>query len=413
MLLSINVVINADDSNAETASYFKTIELIKDYKYEQAKLDLQQQISNYPNGVTTASSYYWLGEIYLFEEKYSEAIQSFEQVYILSSNNPKAPSALYKIGIIYDRLGQEQKAQNYFRKVIKIYPSSPASELAKKQVIPTSNSPEDSATSKKSIKVTNDDFDKGLRAAQMGDFDTALLEWMPLALLGNIDAQYNLGVLYENGDGVTKDNKKALKWYTRAAEGGHYLAQFELGLMYENGDGITKDYKSAVNWYTKAALQGYAKAQYNLGIMYRNGEGVPESEKIAVKWFGKAAEQGLARAQYVLGLMYDSGSGVPENDKIAAMWYTRAAKQGHAGAQFNLGGMYEYGEGVLTDFVKAYMWFNIAAYNGIESGVESKKLVTEKMTFDDISKAQDMSIICIETDYRDCEGDIFLKNALN
>ena len=38
--------------------------------------------------------------------------------------------------------------------------------------------------------------------------------------------------------------------------------------MYYNGDGVLKDYKQALKWFTKAAEQGYADAQYNLGIMY-------------------------------------------------------------------------------------------------------------------------------------------------
>ena len=49
------------------------------------------------------------------------------------------------------------------------------------------------------------DFDKGLEAAQSGDFATALKEWKPLALQGDARAQGNIGVMYENGDGVPKD----------------------------------------------------------------------------------------------------------------------------------------------------------------------------------------------------------------
>ena len=51
------------------------------------------------------------------------------------------------------------------------------------------------------------DFEKGLAAAQSGDFATALREWTPLAEQGDPDAQYNLGVMYRNGNGVPQDYK--------------------------------------------------------------------------------------------------------------------------------------------------------------------------------------------------------------
>jgi TPR repeat protein len=56
------------------------------------------------------------------------------------------------------------------------------------------------------------DFAKGFDAAQKGDFVTALKEWKPLAEKGDAGAQYNLGIMYDNGQGVTQDYKAAVKW---------------------------------------------------------------------------------------------------------------------------------------------------------------------------------------------------------
>ena len=64
------------------------------------------------------------------------------------------------------------------------------------------------------------DFNKGLEAAQSGDFKTALAEWTPLAEQGGSDAQYNLGIMYDSGRGVPENDKTAVKWYTKAAEQG-------------------------------------------------------------------------------------------------------------------------------------------------------------------------------------------------
>ena len=61
--------------------------------------------------------------------------------------------------------------------------------------------------------------------------------------------------------------------------------------MYKYGNGVTKDYKKAVDWYTKSAEQGYASGQWNLGVMYQNGDGVTMDKSKAVEWYTKAAEQ--------------------------------------------------------------------------------------------------------------------------
>ena len=82
------------------------------------------------------------------------------------------------------------------------------------------------------------DFNKGLTAAQSGDFATALKEWKPLAEEGNAAAQNNLGLMYDNGWGVPQDYKESVYWYRLAVEQGYEVAQYNLGLMYEKGKGV-------------------------------------------------------------------------------------------------------------------------------------------------------------------------------
>jgi len=165
---------------------------------------------------------------------------------------------------------------------------------------------------------------------------------------------------------------------------------------------LSGDFKTALAEWTPLAEQGDAAAQIELGLMYENGQGVLENDKTAVKWYTKAANQGSLSGQYNLGFMYSKGKGVPENDKTAVKWYTKAAEQGYFSAQGALGLMYEYGDGVLTDNRRAYMWYNLASYNGSKVGGKSKNELAEKMTPADISKAQDMSSLCLESNYTDC-----------
>ena len=135
-------------------------------------------------------------------------------------------------------------------------------------------------------------FQKGLDAYEKGDYATALKEWTPLAEGGDAVAQYNLGLMYRNGQGVPQDDKTAVKWYTLSAEQGDAFAQVNLGIMYDLGQGVPQDDKTAVKWYTLAAEQGDSDAQVNLGFMYAYGEGVIEDIVYAHMWANISASNG-------------------------------------------------------------------------------------------------------------------------
>jgi TPR repeat protein len=112
-------------------------------------------------------------------------------------------------------------------------------------------------------------------------------------------------------------------------------AQFNLGLMRDKGQGVSRDHVQALKWYPKAAVQGHAGAQNNVAASYHKGEGVPQSYTEAVKWYTKAAERGFAQAQNILGAMYHKGQGVPQNYVLAHKWFNLAAMQGNAEAYTN------------------------------------------------------------------------------
>ena len=107
------------------------------------------------------------------------------------------------------------------------------------------------------------DYQVGLDAYNRGDFATALREWTLAAEQGNADAQYNLGLMYDNGRGVPQDYATAAKWYTLAAEQGFALAQNNLGFMYGNGVGVPQDYVYAHMWFNIAASSGHKGASGN------------------------------------------------------------------------------------------------------------------------------------------------------
>lgn len=115
-----------------------------------------------------------------------------------------------------------------------------------------------------------------------------------LADQGDARAQYNLGVMYAKGRGVTKDWAEAMKWYRRAADLGYAEAQHYLGFMYSLGLGVTQDSAEAAKWYRKAADQGHTTAQSNLGHMYEKGEGMQQDNVQAHMWYNLVAIRALA-----------------------------------------------------------------------------------------------------------------------
>ena len=207
------------------------------------------------------------------------------------------------------------------------------------------------------------------------DMASAVYWYRKSAELGYAKAQYNLGMCYYYGQGVSKDISKALKWWRRAAEQGLVDAQYNLAThisYYGDGDDVDKSIKEAVNWYRKAAEQGHIGAQCSLGECYEDGCGVSKDVSEAVKLYRKAAEQGEAWAQNRLGEIYYYGKGVSKDYYEAVKWYRKAAEQGEYWAQYGLGECYENGLGVGKDINEAVKWYRKAAEQGI--GIAKKRL---------------------------------------
>jgi hypothetical protein len=131
------------------------------------------------------------------------------------------------------------------------------------------------------------------------------------------------------------DYTVALRLFRLFADRGSASAQYDLGIMYENGQGVQQNYPAAARWYGLAAAQGRADAQNNLGRMYNEGKGVPQDYRTAVMWYRLAAVQGHSDAQYNLGSMYESGDGVPQDYILAYMWYSLSAALGDKDALSN------------------------------------------------------------------------------
>ncbi|MEN6585899.1 MAG: tetratricopeptide repeat protein [Sulfuricella sp.] len=102
--------------------------------------------------------------------------------------------------------------------------------------------------------VPNDiekEFDRGAAAHRMRDYQTAYKIWLSLAERGQVDAQYNIARMLQDGDGAPKNPSEAAKWFRKAAEHGDKESQYYLGLMYLRGEGVAADETKAHEWFVK------------------------------------------------------------------------------------------------------------------------------------------------------------------
>ena len=159
-------------------------------------------------------------------------------------------------------------------------------------------------------------------AIEHGDYTTAMRVLRPLAEQGLAAAQFNLGLLYANGQGVPKDDAQARQWYEKAAAQGHPEAQVNLGILLVYGRGVTQDYKIAAYWLRLSANQGNDLAQRKLGLMYERGDGVQQDYVRAYMWYSLGAAKGVeagARLRDAIAKQMDPDQ-IAEAQQLAREW---------------------------------------------------------------------------------------------
>lgn len=162
-----------------------------------------------------------------------------------------------------------------------------------------------------------------------------------------------------------------------AALAGQPMALFQLGLMYESGEGVAKDPVKAFGYFSQIADEHadtapkgveadiVAQSFLKIGEYYRHGlpeAGIPKNEAYSNKLVMHAASYfGDADAQYKVGELYLDDAELGDNPLQSARWLNLAARKGHAGAQAKLGSMLFNGEGIEADPVEGLMWLTVAS----------------------------------------------------
>ncbi len=185
---------------------------------------------------------------------------------------------------------------------------------------------------------------------------------MDAAYRGDAQAQYELGDLYYDGQGVEQSDAQALEWYRKSAAQGHYWGLFNVAKCYEFGRGVKQNLREALNYYERSSACGVPAGWHtDYARMYAD----------VMRGLGLAAEEEQdSYAQYILGDKYYNGHGVVQSYTCALGWYRKSAAQGNYWGLFNVAKCYEYGHGVACDLKQAVEWYRKASAIGAPPGEE-------------------------------------------
>lgn len=233
---------------------------------------------------------------------------------------------------------------------------------------------------------------------------------------GSGKAGYELGWMYEQGQGVAADPQKALSYYEKAAELGDLNAHLKVALFYQYGNGTEVDIPKAVyhynnlkkqaptenirlsvmdmlgkiyagiavmrqdpaeqfKWYSFAAAEGNKRAKIAVADAYRDGNGTQRNYLAALDIYKEIA--GGYEDTYAMnniGYIYANGFGVDQDYEEAFKWYLQSAEKGNPEAAWQVGNAYYYGQGIEKDQIQAKKWFDrssVLQRKGFSYGNES------------------------------------------
>lgn len=173
----------------------------------------------------------------------------------------------------------------------------------------------------------------GLQNANSENYEEAFTCFLAAAELGYTKAQFNTGVCYEKGRGISQDIEKAMHYYAQAATKGHAQAQYRYAklLLTSRGQLCEDELKIATKLLEEASAAGLTKAQLCLASVYSRK---PEEDgNKSVLYLQMAAESGDNTALLFLGQCCEKGLGVPQSLTKATEYYRQAAKAGNERAK--------------------------------------------------------------------------------
>jgi TPR repeat protein len=167
--------------------------------------------------------------------------------------------------------------------------------------------------------------------------------------------------------------------YARAAEAGNAAAQYNVAMMYANGEAVNVDYQQAVYWFRKSSAQNFAPAKHRLGELYLFGMGgLKRDRAMATGLFRHGAELGDTDAQMNYAMILAGAEGGALTRQEALTWMEKAQQGGHEAATHYSELLRAAGDQGLTPQQQQaywdrqkYYWIEMAAAYGVREAEEA------------------------------------------
>ncbi len=228
--------------------------------------------------------------------------------------------------------------------------------------------------------------------------------------LGQAEAEYDIIALYPDEPNEDTRPQRALEAiqsgdygtafsiYHSLAEQGDASAQYNLGIMYYEGRGISRHHIYSYMWLSLAKTNGEARAQESLDFL--RGQIASEDISKAQALSAKCWESNYADCPTIAQAKEE---GLKAGKADFSKWRSLAA-QGDASAQYNLGVMYYEGRGIPQSYIYSYMWLSLARTNGEERAQKVIEALGSFLSAADIVKTQSLASKCWESQYKDCSA---------
>lgn len=193
-------------------------------------------------------------------------------------------------------------------------------------------------SAKNTEEIADDYYNSAINSPRSANLEEVFELYARSAELGNAIAQYNLAMMYSNGESVYVDYQQAVYWFKKSAEQEFAPAQYRLGEMhyFEKG-GLPRDLSKAVELFTLAAEQHDLDALMNLAMLAGTGEGMPHDTEKALFWINQSYKNGNESALDYQKMLTANADGKFTKDQQHRYWTEKAAELGIREAQLELG----------------------------------------------------------------------------
>lgn len=336
------------------------------------KLEFLDNLSNaLEQGNSTAGLL--LADYYLSESSDKKQLQSARKIYeTLAKQGDK--NAQFKLGYLYEKgIGGKVdyiSAKNWYKKAAHQNQAQAQFLLARLYQLGKVDSLPNIKLAKKWYKAASAVYPRA--AVALGflydtaedNYQNALINYKFADEHNEILGAFNLGLIYERGQGVAVDFEKAQNLYLKAAKAGHKESMVQLAGLYLNGKGIKQDLNEAFDWYKKAADLGDRTAMYHLGLLYETGTAPKLNYDKARDYYKKSAKLGDAKAKLALARIYQYGIGGEKNLDESVNIYNTLSKHGNAYAEYQLAGLCFKGIPENCSLKQGISWLEKSQANG-------------------------------------------------